>query len=57
VRTASDTAERVLANDPFSAGQHLAEGLWRARVPPLMVYYTIDPDQRSVVIMNVAHIV
>ena len=57
VRAAADTAERMLAGDPFGSGQHLAEELWRAVVPPLVVYYTIDPAQQTVVISNVAHIV
>lgn len=57
VRTAADSADRNLAADPFGHGHHLAEDLWRAVVPPLLVYYTIDPDQQSVVISNVAHIV
>ena len=57
VRAAAEAAERILANDPFGSGQHLAEGLWRAVVPPLVVYYSIDTAQRVVVISNVAHLV
>jgi hypothetical protein len=56
VRQAADTAEQLLATDPFGNGTPLAEELWRATVPPLAVYYTIDPDQQSVEISNVAHI-
>jgi len=57
VRTAVETAERLLATDPFGNGQHLVEDLWRAVFPPLLVYYTIDTTQQAVVISNVAHLV
>jgi hypothetical protein len=56
VRQAADTAEQLLAADPFGTGIPLAEELWRASVPPLVVDYTIDPDQQAVEISNVAHI-
>jgi hypothetical protein len=55
VRSASETAERALAADPYDAGQHLVEELWRAAFHPLVVYYSVDPAQQIVVISNVAH--
>jgi hypothetical protein len=55
-RLARDEAIRRLAVDPYTAGRHLAEGLWRADVPPLAVYYTIDPAGRRVVVSNVGHL-
>lgn len=57
VRAAAEAAERLLANDPFGCGQHLVEDLWRVTFPPLVVYYTIDPDEQLVTISNVAHTV
>ena len=57
VRDAADEIDRRLAADPYGSGRHLAEGLWRTVVPPLAVYYTIDPIQNAVVISDVAHIV
>ena len=37
VRAAREAAERLLAADPSGAGRHLSEGLWRLRVPPLLL--------------------
>jgi hypothetical protein len=47
-RTAAETAERLLADDPVGNGQLLSEGLWRIVVSPLALYYTIDPARRHV---------
>jgi len=55
VRQAADIAEQLLGTDPFGNGTPLAEELWKISVPPLVVYYTIDSDQQSVEISNVAH--
>jgi len=55
VRVAADTAERLFGIDPFGAGRHLSEGLWRVDVPPLVINYTIDPDQNEVKITDVFH--
>jgi hypothetical protein len=54
VRSASETAEQALAADPYDAGRHLVEDLWRADFPPLVVYYSVEPSQQTVVISNVA---
>ena len=54
VRAAHDEVERLLGTDPFGAGRHLSEGLWRLVVPPLVVHYTINPDARMVEITDVA---
>jgi hypothetical protein len=57
VRTAAENAENALATDPTGAGQLLAEELWRASFPALVVYYAIDQADQTVVISNVAHTV
>lgn len=54
VRSAADTAERLLALDPFGNGEYLAEGLWRVRVPPLVFHYSVDLLGRRVQITDVA---
>ncbi len=54
VRAAAESAERLLSTDPAGNGQHQSEGLWRLRVPPLVVHYTIDPDRRHVQITDIA---
>lgn len=56
VRTARETAERLLGADPVGGGQHLAEGLWQLTVAPLAVYYTINPALRHVEITDVFHL-
>lgn len=53
VRTARETAERLLGADPFGAGRHMAEGLWQLTVPPLIVCYAIDPSRQHVEITDV----
>lgn len=53
VTTAQYAIERMLRMDPFAHGQHVAEGLWRLHVPPLLVHYSIDPDPRTVEITQV----
>lgn len=55
VRTARETAERLLAADPLGGGRHLAEGLWQLHVPPLVVCYTVDPSRQHVEITDVFH--
>jgi pimeloyl-ACP methyl ester carboxylesterase len=34
--------DRLLSADPHSHGRHLAEGLWKISVPPLLVHFDID---------------
>ncbi len=48
VTDAQARIDRLLARNPIGNGQHLAEGLYRLCVPPLTVYYRIDPDSRLV---------
>jgi hypothetical protein len=55
VRSAADTAERALTANPYDAGRHLVEDLWRADFPPLVVYYSVDSMRQTVAISNVAH--
>ena len=55
VRAAAQTAEYLLALDPSGNGRHLSEGLWKIRVPPLVIHYTIDMSSRHVQVTDVAH--
>ena len=45
--TSRDRPDRV-------SGKHLSEGLWRLRVPPLVVHYTIDLTRRHVEVTHCA---
>jgi hypothetical protein len=53
VRTARESAERLLGADPFGAGRYLAEGLRQLHVPPLVVCYTVDSGRQHVEITDV----
>ena len=53
VTQASADIDPTLAVDPESKGDHLAEGLWRLRMPPLEVAFTIREQDRTVEISNV----
>jgi hypothetical protein len=48
VTTAQRLADQRLAQDPLRYGRHLAEGLYRLDVPPLLLTYTINPTTRVV---------
>jgi pimeloyl-ACP methyl ester carboxylesterase len=48
VVAARRTIDRLLAANPHTHGRHLAEGLWKIAVPPLLVHFEID-DPASVV--------
>jgi mRNA-degrading endonuclease RelE of RelBE toxin-antitoxin system len=54
ITTASAAIDQLLSTDPYAFGQHLSEGLWRLRVPPLVVHYSIDPNQQHVEVTAVA---
>lgn len=53
VRAACDAAEAALRDDPYRSTVPLSEGLWKLVVPPVMVYFDIDPDARAVTITDV----
>jgi hypothetical protein len=42
VTAAQAAVDRFLGDDPTQFGVEVSEGLWRIKIPPLMVYYTID---------------
>lgn len=48
VATARQAIDRLLAADPHGNGTHVAEGLWKITVPPLLVHFEID-DPATVV--------
>jgi mRNA-degrading endonuclease RelE of RelBE toxin-antitoxin system len=52
--TKADAAiETILRFDPIGKGAHLAEGLYRLAVGPLVVYYSVDSAARTVEVSNV----
>jgi len=53
VTQASADIDASLAVDPASKGDHLSEGLWRFRMPPLEVAFAIREQDRIVEISNV----
>jgi hypothetical protein len=48
VTIAQATIDRLLGQNPVRNGRHMAEGLWVLCVPPLTVFYRLDPAQRLV---------
>jgi len=50
---AEESLERLLRNDPESAGRHLSEGLWPVQSSPITLYYEIFPDDRLVRVTDV----
>jgi hypothetical protein len=54
VTRASAMVDQLLALDPLGFGEYLSEGLWRLRVPPLIVHYTIDLNQWHVEVTHCA---
>lgn len=42
--------DRLLFADPRSYGRHLAEGLWKIAVPPLLVHFEIDDPAHIVTV-------
>ena len=46
--------DRLLEADPLGNGHHLSEGLYRLRVPPLSVTFTVDVPARRVEINSVS---
>ncbi len=55
VTAAQARADRLLQSDPHRNGRHLAEGLYRTVVAPLILTYTIDDVGRIVVVQSVRH--
>ena len=53
VRAARDAAEELLAADPYKAGEHVSEGLWRMSLPPLRLQYSINSTERTVTVNTV----
>lgn len=43
VESARDEIDQLLSSDPQANGTHVAEGLWKVSVPPLLVHFDIDP--------------
>jgi hypothetical protein len=53
VTDASAEIDDLLSRDPLNHGVHLSEGLYRLRVVPLVVTFTINLAQRQVKINSV----
>jgi mRNA-degrading endonuclease RelE of RelBE toxin-antitoxin system len=54
ITTASASIDRLLSTNPHGFGQYLSEGLWRLRVSPLVIHYTIDANRQHVEVTAVA---
>jgi len=54
VTDAQAVIDRLLARDPLSNGEEVAEGLRKLTVAPLVAYYEVDQDRRHVTVSNVA---
>jgi hypothetical protein len=54
VTQAQAEADRLLAQDPVACGTERSEGLYHLRVPPLDVFYSVDPARRIVQVEGVA---
>ncbi len=46
--------ESLLRRWPVGAAEHLSEGLWRLDVSPILVYFSVDPDQSQIIIEGIA---
>lgn len=57
VTRSSAMVDQLLALDPLGLGEYLSEGLWRLRVPPLVVHYTVDLVHRRVEVTHAARTV
>jgi hypothetical protein len=55
VTWAASVIDRQLQRDPQGVGRHLSEGLYQLHESPLLVYYTVDPVQRSVQVIQVVY--
>jgi plasmid stabilization system protein ParE len=53
VSRADSQAEKILKQQPRTAGRELSEGLWQIIVPPLKIFYEIDEDKRIVTVTHV----
>ncbi|HET6576027.1 MAG TPA: type II toxin-antitoxin system RelE/ParE family toxin [Fimbriiglobus sp.] len=56
VTRADATAEQLLSSDPAGRGVHLAEGLYRLTVAPLVLYYAIDDDRKLVRVASIGEV-
>jgi hypothetical protein len=45
-----------LRQDPYRHGRHLREGLYRIDVPPLIATFTIESQQRRVIVQSIRRV-
>lgn len=56
VNAAQNHIDALLARDPLGGGQPLGEGLYKLVVPPLKVFYSVDPAKKTVEVSVVSYI-
>ena len=56
VTRAQDRIDDRLESNPLAVGEHVAEGLRKIHLSPLLVYYSIDNANRKVEIEGVVHL-
>lgn len=55
VNAAQNRIDALLARDPIGNGIHLGEGLYKADVSPLTVYYSVHQAKKSVEVSAVKY--
>ncbi len=53
VTAAQAAGDKLLSSDPYGAGTHVSEGLYRIRIPPLSMIYSIHEPQGIVDVESV----
>jgi mRNA-degrading endonuclease RelE of RelBE toxin-antitoxin system len=53
VTTAQAVADQLLSLNPYALATHIAEGLWRIQVLPLVLVFSVDEATRTVLISGV----
>ena len=53
IAAASDEVDRLLRTHPVAVARHVAEGIWKLEVAPLLVYFAVSEEDRRVEVTNV----
>ena len=56
VTRASNSIDKALAKDPHTAGQPLAEGLWKIEIMPLVAYFEIDEPNKTIHVNGISYV-
>jgi len=52
VNAGSRELDRRMARDPIGEGNHLSEGLYQIHAHPFTAFYTVDEDNRQVIVTD-----